>query len=88
MACGTPVSASNTSSLPEVLGDGGYLVAPRHKGQLVSAMKELLSTEEMRRTFVEKGKIQAGYFTWRKCAEETLKVYQEAEHSLRRRNNE
>lgn len=49
MQCGTPVITSNTSSLPEVVGDAGILVDPQSEVELVDAMKNFI----LMRSYVE-----------------------------------
>jgi glycosyltransferase involved in cell wall biosynthesis len=77
MACGCPVITSNTSSLPEVVGDAGIMVNPYHVEEIARAIDLVLSNENLRREMIEKGLKQAQKFSWRKTAEETLKVYEE-----------
>jgi glycosyltransferase involved in cell wall biosynthesis len=78
MACGTPVIVSNVSSLPEVVADAGILVDPYDAEELSVAMWRLLSDAELRASLIEKGYKRAGFFSWDKAAQETLKLY----HSL------
>lgn len=74
MACGTPVITSNTSSLPEIVGDTGITVAPKDVDALAEAMKKVLLDEELRRSMISKGLERARMFSWRKSAKETLKI--------------
>jgi glycosyltransferase involved in cell wall biosynthesis len=46
MACGVPVVASNATSIPEVVGDGGWLLPPDDIGAWAEAMIRLASSEE------------------------------------------
>jgi glycosyltransferase involved in cell wall biosynthesis len=75
MACGTPVVASNRSSLPEVLGDAGLLVDPLDVDALAEALTRLLRDAELRRELSAKGLARAGRLTWERAAQETLTVY-------------
>ena len=77
MACGCPVISSNTSSMPEVIGEEGILVSPKDKAAWVRIIKELLSNPNLRRKYIKYSLRQAKKFSWKKCAEETLKVYEE-----------
>jgi glycosyltransferase involved in cell wall biosynthesis len=77
MACGTPVIASNTSSLPEVVGDAGLLVDPHDTSGLAAAMEQVLADEWLRAEMRAKGIERAKTFTWEKTAHETLRVYAE-----------
>jgi alpha-1,3-rhamnosyl/mannosyltransferase len=76
MACGVPVVASNTTSLPEVVGDGGILVNPYHPDELKEAMLKLLEDPGSRKEMAEKGLERAKLFSWEKCAHGTFAVYQ------------
>ena len=78
MACGTPVVCSNTSSLPEVVGDAALLVDPRSDGDLAAALRNLLDDEELRARLRAAGAARARLFSWERTARETLAVYREA----------
>lgn len=78
MACGTPVVSSNSSSLPEVIGDAGILVAPDDESALAMNLEAVLSDRTLHGTLSAKGVLQASKFTWTKTAVETLKVYHQA----------
>lgn len=77
MACGTPVITSNTSSLPEVVGDAGIMVNPYDVDELANKMYEVLNNEYLRKEMSKKGLERAQLFSWKKCAAEHLKVYEE-----------
>lgn len=75
MACGTPVIASNRSSLPEVVGQGGVLVEPTDVEALAGAMEALLTDDALRAELQQKALAQAAKFSWQQTALETLAVY-------------
>lgn len=75
LACGTPVIASNRSSLPEVVGDAGVLVDPTDTRAMADAMQRVLEDERLQSHLAAAGPEQARPFTWRRMAEETLAVY-------------
>jgi glycosyltransferase involved in cell wall biosynthesis len=75
MACGTPVIASDRASLPEVVGDGGLLVAPDDIAGQVKAMAHLAFYDALRAGLREKALSQAARFSWTQTARETLRVY-------------
>ena len=77
MACGTPVITSNTSSLPEVVGDAGIMIDPYDVDGFANAMFEVLTNDGLRDDMSEKGLERANMFSWEKTAKETLKVYEE-----------
>lgn len=75
MACGTPVIASNTSSLPEVVGDAALLVEPKDVDGMTVAMWRLLTDDALWQQLADKGIKRARRFSWRKAALETLDIY-------------
>jgi glycosyltransferase involved in cell wall biosynthesis len=77
MACGTPVVTSNTSSLPEVAGDAALLVDPENVEEIAGAMERVLTDQDLRAELSRRGRERARLFTWERCAQETLKVYEE-----------
>ncbi len=81
MACGTPVVASNTSSLPEVVGDAGLTVSPYDPEALAEAIIRVLDDAELRQELRERGLRQARAFSWRMTAERTLAAYEAAARS-------
>lgn len=81
MQCGTPVITSNTSSLPEVVGDAGIIINPHQSDDLCQAMLELINNATLRNQLSQKGIDRATQFSWAKCAAETIKVYKIAANS-------
>lgn len=75
MACGTPVITSNVSSLPEVVGDAGVQVSPEDVPRLAEEIQLLLSDSIRHKEMSQRGLERAKQFTWEKCAEMTLGVY-------------
>jgi glycosyltransferase involved in cell wall biosynthesis len=75
LACGTPVVASNRSSLPEVVGEAGILVDPTDTVAMADAMQRVLEDERLQSRLSTAGPTRARPFTWRRMAEETLGVY-------------
>jgi glycosyltransferase involved in cell wall biosynthesis len=78
MACGTPVVTSNTSSLPEVVGDAALKVDPYDESAIAQAMLTVTTDQQLRAHLREAGPQQARRFTWRAAAEKTLALYKEA----------
>jgi len=75
MCCGCPVVTTNSSSLPEVVGDAGILVDPYDVGGWVQAMKNVLTDDHLRIEMIRKGLERSKRFSWEKTARETLQVY-------------
>lgn len=79
-ACGLPVAASNISSLPEVVGDGGVLFDPYDIDDICDKIYSILSDEIFRQSLIEKGLKRAREFSWGRTAVETLNVYENAKN--------
>ena len=76
MKVGTPVIASNTSSIPEVVEDAGLLVNPLDHREIINAMYEISSNVKLRNQCIQKGIKQAKKFSWETTAKKTVEVYQ------------
>jgi glycosyltransferase involved in cell wall biosynthesis/2-polyprenyl-3-methyl-5-hydroxy-6-metoxy-1,4-benzoquinol methylase len=77
MACGAPVITSNTSALPEVVGDAAILIDPYDSEKLCQAMRAVLCDAEGRSKMRQQSLERAKLFTWERTAQETLVLYQE-----------
>jgi glycosyltransferase involved in cell wall biosynthesis len=77
MACGTPIVAGNRGSLPEIVGNAGFLVEPDDINRMAGAIIASLIDEPLRREHRAKGLAQSAKFSWQKCAAETVEVYRE-----------
>ncbi len=75
MQCGVPVITSNTSSLPEVVGDAGIMLDPTDEDGLAHAMLELYRNPTLRETMRAKSLTRAKEFSWERCTRETLAAY-------------
>lgn len=75
MSCGTAVIAANSSSIPEVVGDGGLLFNPHSIPDLVDRMLFLIEHPTERDRLIEKGTERAKKFSWKKTASQTLEIY-------------
>ena len=78
MACGVPVITSNTSSLPEVIGDAGIMVDPTDVNSLCESMYILLKDKELWNHMSNKGRERSNLFSWENTAKKILKIYDEA----------
>lgn len=76
MACGVPVIASSSTSLSEVLGNGGIMIDPFDVNTLTKGISEVLADRNTRRSLTEKGLKRAKLFSWKKTAKETLDTYE------------
>ncbi len=77
-AVGTPVVASNSSSLPEVLGNAAVYVDPLSADSIASGLREVLESHSLQMKLREAGPARAREFTWRRCAERTVAAYEHA----------
>jgi len=75
MACGCPVITSNRGSLKEVVAGAALLVDPEDKDDIKVKMTQLYIDEKLRKELVEFGKKNVEKFSWRKAAEEIIKIY-------------
>lgn len=77
MACGVPVVASRSSSLPEVVGNAGLLVAPQDAEALARATQRLLEDGELAASLAAAGRARARGFTWEAAAERMEGIFLE-----------
>ena len=75
MASGCPVAASNTSSIPEVIGDAGVLFNPSDFNSIRTSIESVLNKPLLSKKLVKLGHKRVEFFSWEKCAEETLMLY-------------
>jgi glycosyltransferase involved in cell wall biosynthesis len=78
MACGAPVVASATTSIPEVAGDAGVLVDPTDTEALASAIAAVATDQPFRERLRRASLDRAAQFTWEACAEATVGAYRAA----------
>jgi len=76
MACGVPVVASNTTSIPEIAGSAAVLVNPKKYYDMAVALSRVINDKKFRYSLISKGKVRASLFSWEKAAEKTLKVFE------------
>ncbi len=78
LACGTPVLCSNTSSLPDVVGDAALLINPWDVNAIAQGMADLLGQPALRAELCQRGLARAAQFSWQHTAQQTLEVYEHA----------
>ncbi len=76
MSVGTPVAASFSASLPEILGDAACYFNPLDEKDMAKKIMILLSDKELRKKVIKAGMIRARLFDWRMTGKKTLNVYQ------------
>ncbi len=77
-AAGVPVLISNVSALPEVAGEGALSVDPNDIAAISDKMLSCLTDDELRASLIARGRENISRFSWRRCAIETLQVYENA----------
>jgi glycosyltransferase involved in cell wall biosynthesis len=75
MACGTPVVGVATTSIPEVVGEGGLLVEASGEEAIADALTRLLREPDLRAAKSRAALEEARRFSWQRTAEQTLEVY-------------
>lgn len=83
MAAGTPVVASNTSSLPEVVGDAAMLVDPMDAGAIADAMARVLTDNALRNDLIARGHERVKAFSWQRSVARVQAVYEEVGRARR-----
>ncbi len=76
MACGCPVIVSDAASLPEVCGKAALYVAPHDVPSITGAIHKCLTTPSLKESLINEGWERIKLFSWEKCANEHLKVFE------------
>lgn len=77
MSRGIPVISSDSSSLPEVIGNGGLMCPPDDETSWIKAIESVINNVSLQEKLSRQGLVQAKKFSWKKCAEETLHIYKQ-----------
>jgi glycosyltransferase involved in cell wall biosynthesis len=77
MHYGCPVLVSNSSSIPEIVGQAGLYFNPVDLEELTDKLYTILHDTTMREQLIQAGLTQEGKFSWDRCARETLAFYRE-----------
>lgn len=77
MAHGTPVLTSNTSSIPEVVGNAAVMVNPENVFEIMRALQRVLLDQSLREKMRQRGYEQVKKFSWENSAAEVLAVYEQ-----------
>ncbi len=78
MACGTPVIASSSSSIPEAVGAAGLLFDPQNSTECAERMQNVLNNSTLSGKMRQLGLNYAKQFSWERAGKETAVVYQKA----------
>jgi glycosyltransferase involved in cell wall biosynthesis len=78
MQCGVPVITSNTSSLPEVVGEAGIMLDPDDEDGLSHAILQVYRDGSLGESMRAKSLARAAQFSWQRCTRETVAAYRAA----------
>lgn len=81
MQCGVATVTSNTSSLPEVVGDAGIMLNPKDEILLRKTMYDLYNDDLLRQKYAQKGLERAKLFSWEKSANDLVAIYEKINKS-------
>jgi glycosyltransferase involved in cell wall biosynthesis len=76
MALGVPVVTSKTTSMPEIAERAALFIDPTNVADITRGLREVLTKPDVAKRLHEAGPKQAAKFSWLRCAEETMAVYQ------------
>jgi len=74
MASGVPVVASDRTSIPEICSKAALLVNPEKPFEMAVGISKIINDPGLRKALISKGLTRASLFSWKKAAQETLKV--------------
>ncbi|MFC1598713.1 glycosyltransferase family 4 protein [Patescibacteria group bacterium] len=77
MACGTPVVSSEVTSLPEIMGEAALYFDPNNHQQMAETINKVLTDQQLKDLLIDKGFNQVKKYSWQKCAQQILKLYQD-----------
>jgi glycosyltransferase involved in cell wall biosynthesis len=77
MASGTPVITSDTTAVPEVVGDGGLLVDPDDAARIRQAIARILEDRELADSLAKKGLERSKSFSWARTAAGHAAIYRQ-----------
>lgn len=83
MSCGAPVIASNTSSLPEIVGDCDALFDPMSEQDIISKLTRVLTDATFREKLIENGKQNLKHYSWDACGKKALQALDKVESQIK-----
>lgn len=81
MKAGTPIIASNKSSIPEICADAAMIVDPYNISEMSEAMNHLFDNKQLQRQLISNGYKRVDDFDWSKAALMTREVFIQAYES-------
>jgi len=79
MAHNLPVVSSNSSCLPEILGQAAIYFDPENTDDMINKIKKVLQDKELQKKLISRGQKTIKKYSWQKMAQKTLRVYHEDE---------
>lgn len=77
MACGTPIACSNTSAMPEIVGEAGLYFDPLNPAAIAEACLRMIGSENLRTSLAAKGLERSRRFSWEECGRRVADVLAE-----------
>jgi glycosyltransferase involved in cell wall biosynthesis len=77
MTHGAPVVSSSATCLPEIYGDSAHYFDPLDVKDMANSISEVLDNQDLRNSYINKGRLQSKKYSWRKTALQTLDIYNE-----------
>lgn len=81
MSLGCPVACSNTSSLPEVVGNAAELFDPADEEEMCAVIERIVYHKDVTKMLIDRGHYRTRLFSWEKCARETMDIYKKVSHA-------
>ena len=78
MACGTPVIASNRTSIPEIVGDAALLIDNLEPDDIANGIEQILNNGSLKEKLISNGFDHVTNFSWEKCALQTIEIYRQS----------
>ncbi len=76
MSLQIPVITSDISSLPEITGtDAAILIDPKKDSEISEAIQKIITDKDFAKELARAGQLRSDYFSWKKCAKETIAIY-------------
>lgn len=78
MLYGAPVVASNTTSIPEILGEAAEYFDPLNTSNMADVIRKVITDNKLRKKMKTNGFIQVKKYSWQRAASETHAIYMKA----------
>ncbi len=76
MVCGCPIVTSNSTGLKELTEGVSLAVDPLDSNAIAEAIMKVQKNPDLKKDMIEKGLERSKIFSWKKCAVETLAVFE------------